>query len=437
MLHIDALGGVAGDMFIAALLDLHPELRSPLQRAFGKAGLNEIVTIVASAHSDGILTGTRVDTWPSHGETPASEGDLHDAHPHRSYRGVREWLDAAPLEKGVRARAHDIFERLAEAEAAVHGISIDTVEFHEVGAWDSIADVVGAAWLIEALGARSWSSAPLPLGTGRVATAHGLLPIPAPAVALLLKGMPVVRDGIEGERVTPTGAAILSHLAPEFRPRPGIWSLAGIGTGFGHRKLEGLSNILRITALRAESSALLPGPAPDVTQTRDGTPLRAEELCVCTFEVDDQTGEDLAVALDRLREHPGVKDVIQVPALGKRGRLAAHVQLLCDESSLHGVLAEALTQTATLGVRWQRAQRLCLEREMDEVALPEGVVRVKRALRPGGVATVKAEHRDIAALYPDYASRMSARTRAETAKTGGLEPAPVHHSGEHEEQEGS
>ena len=281
----------------------------------------------------------------------------------------------------------------------MHGIAVADVTFHEVGAWDSIADVVCAAWLIDSLGPATWSSAPLPLGGGQVRTAHGMLPVPAPATALLLRGLPIRHDGVEGERVTPTGAAILRHLEPTF-DREGIEGrIARTGHGFGSRRLPGMSNVLR---------ALVLDPV------HDGSDWREETIGVCSFEVDDQTAEDLAIGLDRLRATGGVLDVVQTPALGKKGRVVASVRVLARPGARECVIARCFAETTTLGVRWQAVRRAALEREEAAIDVGGDSIRIKRTRRPEGEVTIKAEMDDLANAAGGRAEREETRKRAES-----------------------
>jgi uncharacterized protein (DUF111 family) len=262
------------------------------------------------------------------------------------------------------------------------------VHFHELADWDSFADVVAAAWLIDRLAVESWSCGPLPLGSGRVRGTHGVLPVPAPATALLLEGLPVIDDGIGGERVTPTGAAILKHLQPA--PHAGEGRIARAGMGFGTRLLDGVPNLLR---------ALVLAPAEVGGVERVG---------VLRFEIDDQTPEDLAIALDRLRVLSKVRDVCLWPAIGKKGRMMMAVQVLCAPEAVQEVAAACLAETATIGLRWRIEQRRILAREAAESAN----VRVKRVRRPDGRVTAKAEAGDIAAAG-SFAARAARRHEAE------------------------
>ena len=231
-LHLEPIGGIAGDMFVAALLDARPDLRGDVLVSLTRLGQPTGLNIAVRRHSDGILTGTRFEVTAAD-EPPSSGGHRHGT----SFQEIRRLIGAADIPDATKARSLAIFTLLAEAEAHVHGCAVDDVAFHEVGAWDSIVDIVAAADLIERFGAASWSVAPLPLGTGRVRSIHGELPVPAPATLKLIEGLPVCHDGREGERVTPTGAAILSHLAPRSGAPPGPARITGAGYGFGTRRL--------------------------------------------------------------------------------------------------------------------------------------------------------------------------------------------------------
>ena len=382
-------------MFAAAVLDTFPALEEALRVAFEESGIGAHAGIARIAHDDGILTGSRfvVD--------PRPDADAHE----RSAAEILRIFEHSRLGAAVRTRASAIFSLLAEAEARVHGVSVDTVHFHELGGWDSIADVVSAAWLIETLGASEWSCAPLPLGRGRIESAHGTLPVPAPATVLLLEGMPVHDDGRSGERVTPTGAAILRHLSPSFAPLPGPLRLVRSGSGFGARELDGMSNVLRLLAFEPLAAAK----------------AASDRVTVCGFEVDDQSPEDLAVALDRLRTLDGVLDVVQTPVFGKKGRLGAQVQVLAHSDACARVIDEVFAQTTTLGVRWHEVKRRVLQRDEVRVDGAAGAVRVKRARRPGKVLTAKAEMDDVAALASERRARERVRGEAEAAALGGDE----------------
>ncbi len=362
-LHLDPLGGLAGDMFLAALLDAFPELADGAFAAMRAAGLPDDWRTALVSHDDGILSGSRVVIeGPDAGRTPPD-----------GFLALLRNLAAADLAPPVRERAIAILTLLAEAEAAVHGVPLEEVHFHELADWDSLADVVGAAWLIETLAPISVSSAPLPQGSGRIETAHGVLPVPAPATAILLEGFAVLDDGIAGERVTPTGAAILRHLDPQPRLPAGAWRMSASGTGFGTRRLAGISNVLRVLTY----APAVPGRIDD-------------QVAVIAFEVDDQSAEELALGLDALRATGGVLDVVQLPAFGKKGRLAAQIQVLARPEALDAVIERCFAETTTIGLRWRIEARALLAREQITLDTPEGEVEIKLVTRPGGERTAKA-----------------------------------------------
>ena len=413
-IHLDALGGMAGDMFAAALLDAFPEQEAGVLASI-RAALPD-VACECIPHNDGILSGRRfVVSKPRPGDRererphshPHHHGHAHrhdgsDApdHAHRPWSGIRDDLGNAPLAPAIRDHAIGIFTHLAQAEARVHGIDVESVAFHEVGAWDSIADIVAAAHLIDALDASAWDVSPLPLGSGRVRTQHGPLPVPAPATSLLLAGFATLDDGIPGERVTPTGAAILRYLRerapPAARGAPRI--LAGTGIGFGTRVLPGISNCLRVLVY---------------TETRTATRTAGEhrELGVIELEGDDQSAEDLAMGLDRLRTHPDIFDVVQMPAFGKKGRMTTHVRALARASAIEGAIAACFTETTTIGLRHHIVSGAALQRHAATVAVDGREVRVKVVGRPGG-ATAKAEADDALATE-GHAARAALRREAE------------------------
>lgn len=389
--HFDPVGGIAGDMFVAALLDLNPERAAAAIDATRKAGLAPDVVLAHRRCNDGILSGSRFTVT-----APPAAAD----HAHVHWAGLRSRLAGSVLPPRVRDVAIGIFSHLAEAEARVHDKPVDAVAFHEVGAWDSIADIVAAAYLIDALGPCTWSVGPIPLGSGRVRTAHGLLPVPAPATALLLAGLPVFDDGFAGERVTPTGAAIIRYLAPTagigHEPRV----MRQCGHGFGTREFDGLSNVLRVLCFEAVPS----------------TATRSDAVSVIEFDIDDQTAEDLARGLEALRAMSGVIDVVQIPVVGKYGRLGTLVRILADPAAARAVAEACLRETTTLGLRLQIQDRIIVQRRDVTVA---GGVKVKVAQRPDG-ATAKAQLSDVAA-DADHAARQRIRHAAEVAALGGEE----------------
>lgn len=412
-IHLDAVGGIAGDMFAAACLDALPGLWQACEAAVMQLAPPAQYVPRLLAHSDGILCGRRfeVEEPPApgsqtehgghhHGHSHGhGHGHHHDHdHHHASWRDIRGRLTAAGLPPRTTAISLAIFSRLAEAEAKVHGIVVDEVQFHEVGAWDSIIDIVAAASIIAQLDGCRWTVGVLPRGRGMVRTAHGMLPVPAPATVELLQGFILRDDGEEGERITPTGAAILNHLRPsqaaDFEPR----TLLGSGIGFGTRKLSRRSNILRATLYGQASPA-----------------AAAECIEVLRCEIDDQSPEDLAIALEHVRSDPDVIDVCQWPVYAKKGRIAVALQVLARSGSGEKVSGLLCDETTTLGVRRSVVARHALARHA--IAEEDGI-RVKQAKRSHGL-TAKAESDDLADVRGHDARARLAAAAVKRAMDGG------------------
>ena len=393
-IHLDAVGGVAGDMFIAAVLDAFPDLRDGMIEAIRSAGLPADVHIGFAEHRDHALTGLRFRVIEPR-EPTAFTGARH--HAHTAFAEIRAQLQASALAPAVMSHAIGIFTLLAGAEAKVHGKTIDTVSFHEVGEWDSVADIVGAAWLIEALAPASWSVGALPLGRGRVKTAHGMLPVPTPATVLLLEGFEFADDGLDGERVTPTGAAILRYLNCAQARADGARKLQRTGIGFGTRTFPGLSKVLRLLSFE------------DATVRSGG-----DEVAQILFEIDDQTPEDLSIALDKLRAHPSVLDVLQTPAFGKKGRMTMRIQVLAEVADMDAVFDTCFNATTTIGLRYQVLQRRKLARSATTVEAGGRTLRVKLSERPNRV-TAKVEADDLLNVIGGRTGRTALKTEAERA----------------------
>jgi pyridinium-3,5-bisthiocarboxylic acid mononucleotide nickel chelatase len=427
---LDPVGGIAGDMFLAALLHAFPErqdgmlaaiaaLRLPgldrcrleTRRNGNLQGLRFVVELAAApsgpeealpAHdhppvatqAGGVETPTHAHShpWPtvepsggvkatpehhSHGHASTAHQPAPGCHSHTTWVEIRKLIGHGPLSAEVKSHALGIFTLLARAEATVHGISEERVTFHEVGATDSIVDIVGAAYLIDALRPSRWIVGSLPLGAGRVQTAHGWLPVRAPATALLLEGFQVHRDGIDGERVTPTGAAIVRYLdgrSGAAQLSPWLWRT---GIGLGARSFPGISNCLRVLAfsehpLSPDESRPLQGLATGAMPDEASPELNWRQLAVVEFEVDDQTPEDLATALDHLRSDSGVLDVVQQTAIGKRGRAAAHIRLLTAPGEVERVARRCFQETSTIGLRYHFVQGFTLAAPLNRSGSPAG-----------------------------------------------------------------
>lgn len=392
-IHLDPVGGVSGNMFVGAMLDVFPEYRQFLPEQLSLAGFNDMVELQSQQKNDGVLTGTFFQV---------KEIQTNNQH-HRSYAFIRDTLNNSKLASAVKKHALDILALLASAEAEVHGIPIDDIHFHEVGAWDSIADVVCSAYLIEQVQPLpcTWSVSALPLGNGLVETAHGKLPVPAPATATLLKQFSFYRDEVEGERVTPTGAAILKYLIPDgSSPSKTIGELQHTGVGFGSKTFPGLSNILRLMVFKDENN--------------ESTKWDTDTIVQLQFEIDDQTPEDLSVGLDNIRSITGVLDVSQYPVYAKKNRLAMSVQVLVQQNNKDQVIRACFEQCTTLGIRIQEVERAVLKREENFVQSEIGNISVKTTTRPNGEKTKKAAMDDIAIHGSTLNQRQHLRRKLES-----------------------
>ena len=375
---LDPIGGMSGDMFIAAVLDAWPRFAEPVLRAIAEGGLPPDCKASLVQRRSGGLAGAGF----------VFEGNA--AIPSGAYPDLRKRLAEAPLSSSIRDHALAILALLAEAEAAVHRVPIESVHFHELADWDTQADIVGAAAIIDLLAEARWQCRPLPLGSGTVRAAHGLLPVPAPAAAHLLAGFDFrADDGVPGERVTPTGAAILRYLKPSGAADGSPGTLIASGMGAGSRQLPGIPNVLRLLGFAAAE------PAGDT-------------VLVIEFDIDDQSPEDLATGLDNLRGMPGVRDVATFAGIGKKGRLLQAVRVMADPALRDAVVAAVFEETTTLGLRLRREQRAVLARRTVVVDDESGPVRVKLADRRAR-RTGKAEAEDVAARAGGAAGR--ARTR--------------------------
>ncbi|WP_236873541.1 LarC family nickel insertion protein [Burkholderia sp. PAMC 26561] len=388
-------------MFIATMLSAFPEHASETIRVVERMFSDRGVQCTLHPHNDSILNGFTfsVELAGSGGRHLASIRHEHapgHSHDHVHWSDIRARL-RQDLPAAIAKHAVSIFELLAQAEGKVHGVPPSEVVFHEVGAWDSIADIVGAAYLIDVISA-SWTVSAIPIGGGRIKTAHGIMPVPAPATALLLEGFDMVDDGVPGERVTPTGAAILKYLCRgEAATNRVSGKLSRSGLGFGTRKLDGISNCVR---------ALVFDDTRSIAPTGD----THRQLAVIEFEVDDQSAEDLAMGLSHLRAHEHIFDVVQSAVFGKKGRMATSVRVLASPGAIDAVLDACFRETTTIGLRYHLVHGAALARRAVEVDVDGERVRVKSVERPGGISA-KAEADDVMARQ-DHAQRMATRTRA-------------------------
>ncbi len=367
-LHFDLVGGIAGDMTVAALLDAGAdadELCARLERS----GLPHTGVRIERDQRAG-LVGNHFHVDP--------EVDP----PHRHWSEIRTLLEGSSLTPGARDLALRIFAALARAEAGVHGCTPDDVHFHEVGAMDSIVDITATAIAIDMLGATSFSCSAVPVCQGTVETAHGTLPLPTPATALLLTGFQLLPIEGDLETVTPTGAAILATLVPDGRGHQPRMRLLAVGTGLGSAQLARRANALRI--LRGE---VVPH---DGRADRDRPDVQAVEISAA---IDDMDPRLYASVVEHLFA-AGALDVTLAPLQMKKQRPGTLLGVLCPPE-LEGVLSGiVLRETTTLGVRSHDVRRTVLERRTETVQTPFGAIRVKLGLLGNEVVNVSPEYDD-------------------------------------------
>jgi uncharacterized protein (TIGR00299 family) protein len=393
--HLDCSSGIAGDMFLGACLDLGMpvEVLSDVVARLGLPG----IAVEARKASRGGFTGTRFRVLeggrPIEGPDPEEHdhghGHHHDHHHHhdhdhhhhdhghqhgptRDLAEIRELIQRSALSGAVQERALRLFQRLGEAEAKAHGMPIERVHFHEVGAIDSIVDLVGAAAALEHLAPARLTCGPVNLGSGRVKMAHGEVPIPAPATAELLRGVPVF-GGPGGELTTPTGAVILAELVDEFVELPAM-VLDGVGYGLGKKDLSTHPNALRL--LRGRGGA-----------------ARRDEVMVVEAEVDNLPGEGFGFLMERLLDG-GALDVYFTPVQMKKNRPGTLVTLLCRRPKLEELAGVLLAESGSLGCRYHASSRFEAEREILEVSTAFGTVRIKRARLDGRPLAIAPEFED-------------------------------------------
>jgi hypothetical protein len=365
-LFFDAFSGLAGDMIIAAMLDLGVPLLV-IERAVAALPIEDFHLHRGHTHRSGIVA-------------TAFDVHLEAAQPERTYGAIDAMLAAAPLEAPVAALARRIFLRLGEAEAAVHKMPLQDVHFHEVGAVDAIVDVVGAAAAIVYLGA-AVSASPMPMGRGFVKARHGVLPLPAPAAVECLRGVPTYGVDLDAELVTPTGAAIIATVAEHFERWPTLVP-ERIGWGAGQRELPDRPNLLRVV-LGSRS------PSPENS-------WGSASHVVIEANVDDLTGEVAGHAIDALLA-AGAVDAWAVPITMKKGRPALTIAALAPAPQAEAVAGALLRETTSIGVRRTPVTRTERPRRTVTVETIYGQVRVKISEGPFGPPQVKPEFEDCAA----------------------------------------
>jgi len=346
MLYLDLFSGISGDMTLGAFIDLGVP-KEWLSKRLGSVlnGFELRTQIVFKNHLRGVSLFV----------------DVKDNTISRTYRDIRDLITLADLSEPVKKKSLTAFEKIAKAEAAIHGREIEDVHFHEIGGIDSLVDIIGSFLSLEYLGITTVTASRVPLGSGFVDCAHGRIPVPVPATIAILKGIPIMGSDAETEIVTPTGAAIVATLASDFGPMPEM-EIQGIGYGAGKRETgSSLPNLLRMVWGKA------------VTRTEKAD----EKVCVIKTNVDDMNPEISGFVMDLLLEK-GALDVSFTPIFMKKNRPGILLEVICWPRDFDIMSGLILTQTTSIGVRYHTCERIVLEREIVTKDTSLGPVQVKR-----------------------------------------------------------
>ena len=359
--YFDCFSGISGDMTLGALVDAGVDPRA-ITSAVGSLGLPVELTFETVRRGDFRSNYARVECAPEHA--------------HRHLHHIEAMIDQASITPRQAELAKRIFRKIGEAEAKVHGVDVAKVHFHEVGAADSIVDIVGAAVGLDLLGVERFEASPIPPGRGWVKAAHGKMALPAPATAELLKGVPLAESTVEMELTTPTGAAIVTTVAEAFGPLPAM-TIEAIGLGAGTRDLPGQANILRLFVGQMD------------------TPSTSDRVWVLETNLDDLPGEVVGHATTLLMA-AGALDTFLTPIQMKKNRPGVMVTVLCDRSQIPALETILFRETTTLGIRRYEVGRHKLKRQAAEVSTPFGVVKGKLGWLDGRPPTFSPEYEDCA-----------------------------------------
>lgn len=367
--------GAAGDMLTAALLELfpHPEKMVEALNALGVPGVRYQRELTQKCG----ITGTHMHVYV--GDTEEGEHSHahheHHNHPHSSMEQLEHWIGHIQASNGVKNNIRAVYNRIAQVESAVHGVSIQEIHFHEVGTLDALADVTAVCYLMEQLGNPTVYASPVHVGSGHVSCAHGILPVPAPATAEILKGIPIYGGQILGELCTPTGAALLKQFVAEFGNMP-VMTPQAVGYGMGKKDFA-MANCVR-AVLGSDS--------------REGTDSIVELRC----NLDDMTAEDIGFAMEQLLR-AGAPEVFTTPIGMKKNRPGTMLTVLCRADQREEMVRLLLRHTSTLGIRESVCRRFTLNRREETVDTPYGKVRCK--ISEGyGVCRRKPEYDDLSAI---------------------------------------
>ena len=370
MLYFDCFSGASGDMVLGALIDAGVPL-AEVRRALGSLAVDPDAVWTEPV----VRAGIRATKFCVRGEDSVHTHS-HGHEPHRTLAEIGALIDGSALSAAGKARAQALFCRLGGVEAAIHGVPLDQVHLHEVGALDSIIDIVGAVHALEYLGADRIVASPLNVGSGTVRAAHGTYPVPAPATLQLLTGAPVYAGSQKAEMVTPTGALLISSYASTFGPLPPM-TVRTIGYGAGARDLPEAPNVLRVVIGAEQGTA---HAAPD-------------RVVVIEAEIDDMTPQLFGAVMDALLG-AGALDVFYTPVQMKKNRPGTLLTVIAPTGARAALTGLIFRETTTIGVRYRESEREVLDREIVEVSTAVGPIRVKIARQGGAVLNIAPEFDD-------------------------------------------
>ena len=372
-LYLDCSMGCAGDMLTGALLELFPN-REEILAQLNALGIPHVEYIAEKSVKCGV-TGTHIRVLVKGEE---EEADHHHHHHHSQMADIAHIAEHLYVPEAVRKQVLEIYQIIAQAESKVHGVPVDQIHFHEVGAMDAIADITAVCYLMDKLGAEKVYASPVHVGSGQVKCAHGLLPVPAPATAHILQGVPIYGGQIQGELCTPTGGALLKYYVNQFGSMPPMVTTA-IGYGMGKKDFD------RPNCVRA-----MLGDAQE----------QEADILELSCNLDDMTGEEIGFALEQLMD-AGALDVFTTAIGMKKSRPGIMLTVLCRLEDKEKLLPLIFRHTTTLGVRENSLRRYTLNRRMEPIQTPYGPVRQKIATGYG-VARKKYEYKDLARLARDH-----------------------------------
>lgn len=367
--YFDCFSGISGDMTLGALIDLGAETAA-IEAAVRSMGLPDLSISSRDVKKCGFrAVSVTIDHPPEHA--------------HRHLHHITAMIDgASEINEDAKSLAKRIFGHVAVAEAKVHGTTLEKVHFHEVGAIDSIADIVGAAVAIESLGISSAMASAVPTGTGSIKIDHGLVSVPAPATAEILRGIPIAPSSISKELTTPTGAAILKELCSDFGPLPSM-TIDSIGYGAGTMDLTDQPNVLRV----------LLGDRAAPAESQGHAHVHHDHVVVLETNLDDATGEQVADCATRLMD-AGALDVTQTPCTMKKGRSGIVLSVMTRSDQIAAMEELIFCHTSSIGIRRYTVQRDILPRTSITIDTPLGPVAAKAVTLPGGTKRIKVENDD-------------------------------------------